>query len=159
NEQTKSALGRKLLLSYDQEKLSSSRIIRLCSVGYPITQRVLRTCVKTFCKLHNIPVANEDVKSGRDWLRGFLKLHNHISRRKAQNLNPARAQKLNKTVVTEYFNKLKKIMQDNDIMNQPERILNIDEEVPQVLTKRGTKLVHLVAPEHSKNVTVASCAN
>lgn len=88
--------------------------------GIPNTQRVLRRCVKTFCDRNNISVSGEDLKVGRDWLRGFMKRHRNISRRKAQNLNPARAQKLNKTVVSDYFAKLRKVMEDNDIMNKPE---------------------------------------
>lgn len=39
--ETKSALGRKPLLNPDQEKILASRIIRLCNVGYPLTQRIL----------------------------------------------------------------------------------------------------------------------
>ncbi|CAH2103913.1 unnamed protein product [Euphydryas editha] len=52
----------------------------------------------------------------------------NISRRTAQNLNPIRAQKLNIAVVADYFAKLKKAFEDNDIMNKPERIFNIDEK-------------------------------
>ncbi|KAK9892680.1 hypothetical protein WA026_021533 [Henosepilachna vigintioctopunctata] len=96
--ETKSTLGRKPLLDPEQEKILASRVIRLCNVGYPLKQRVLRRCVKTFCDRNNISVSGGDLMVGRDWLRGFLKRHRNISRRKAQNLNPARAQKLNKAV-------------------------------------------------------------
>ncbi|CAH4026755.1 unnamed protein product [Pieris brassicae] len=97
-------------------------------------------------------IANEDVMIRRDWLGGFLKRHSNNSRRKAQ-MNQTRAQKLNKTVVTDYFNKLKKIMQDNDVMNKPKRIFNIDEKGCRLTTKR----VYLAAPDHGENVTVVSC--
>ncbi|VEN46250.1 unnamed protein product [Callosobruchus maculatus] len=165
--ETKSTLGRKPLLNSEQEKILASRIIRLCNVGYPLTQRALRRCVKTFCDRNNISASDGDSMVGRDWLRGFLKRHRNISKRKAQHLNPARAQKLNKTVVSDYFAKLKKILEDNDIMNKPERIFNIDEKgcqltlhkSPEVLAERGSKRVHLVASEHGENVTIVSCGN
>lgn len=89
---------------------------------------------------------------GRDWLRGFLKRHKNISQRKAQNLNPAKAQKLNKAVVLDYFNKLKKLMIDNNLFNKPESIFNVDEKgfqlklhkTPQVLAQRGVNGVNRV---------------
>ncbi|KAL0868255.1 hypothetical protein ABMA27_007786 [Loxostege sticticalis] len=87
----KSCLGRKPLLSTEQEKELKNRIIRLCNVGYPLTTRVLRSCVRTFCDLINIASVNKGQMIGRDWLRGFLKRHKDASRSKAQNLNPARA--------------------------------------------------------------------
>ncbi|XP_013200639.2 uncharacterized protein LOC106143167 [Amyelois transitella] len=164
---TKSTLGRKPLLNEAQERDLASRIIRLCHVGYPLTQRVLRTCVKTFCIQNNVSVSSRGLMVGRDWLRGFLNRHKNISRRKSQNLNPARAAKLNKVVVADYFAKLKKTMEENDVLNKPERIFNVDEKgcqlnlhkAPQVLAERGTKRVHLVAPEHGENVTVVSCGS
>jgi len=167
NKERKSSLGRKPLLTNEQENLLESRIIRLSNVGYPLTQRVLRSCVKKFCDAHNITAKSQSTIIGRDWLRGFLKRHKNISIRKAQNLNPARAQKLNKAVVSDYFAKLKNIMEDNDILNKPERIFNIDEKgcqlklhkTPQVLAERGSKRVHFVASEHGENVTIVSCGN
>lgn len=103
----------------------------------------------------------------RDWLRGLLKRNKNISRRKAQNSNPARAQKLNKFVVEDYFKKLKKVLDENELLNKPEKIYNIDEKgcqlklhkMPQVLAERGAKRIHLEAPEHAENVTVVSCGN
>ncbi|CAG4937489.1 unnamed protein product [Parnassius apollo] len=104
---------------------------------------------------------------GRDWLRGFLRRHPNISKRKAQNLNPARAQMLNKAVVSDYFAKLKDLMKKYELMKKPERIYNSDEKgcqlnlhkTPQVLAERGTKRVHIVAAEHGESVTVVSCGN
>lgn len=116
NRERKSSLGRKPLLDSDQEQQLSSRIIRLSNVGYPLTPRVLRTCVKRYCDANNIGVNTQSQMIGRDWLRGFMKRHRNIRRRKAQNLNPARAQKVNKFVVSDYFSKLKKIMDENDFL-------------------------------------------
>lgn len=81
--ENKSTLGRKPLLNPEQEKILASRVIRLCNVGYPLTQRVLRKCVKTFCDRNNILASGGNLMVGRDWLRGFMKRHKNISRRKA----------------------------------------------------------------------------
>ncbi|KAI4456846.1 mediator of rna polymerase ii transcription subunit 1 [Holotrichia oblita] len=92
----------------------------------------------------------------------FYRRHPEVARRKSQMLNPARAQKLNRPIVTEYFGKLRQILMDLNIMNQPQRIYNIDEKgcrltlhhQQQVLSRKGAKRVHLIAPEHSESATV-----
>ena len=42
----------------------------------------------------------------RAWVEGFLHRHPMIASRKAQNLNPGRAQKWNRFIVNDYFAKL-----------------------------------------------------
>ncbi|XP_072378057.1 uncharacterized protein [Diabrotica undecimpunctata] len=106
-------------------------------------------------------------KAGRKWLRLFLGRHPEVTRRKTQNLNPARASKLNKVIVTDYFEKLKVLMEELDVAGKPQNIYNIDEigcrltlhHQQEVFAKKGTKRVHIVAPDHAKNVTIVSCAN
>jgi hypothetical protein len=66
--------------------------------------------VFTYCEKNNIP--NPFVKgkgmAGCAWVEGFFFLHLNpmIAARKAENLNPGRAQKLNHFFVTDYFAKL-----------------------------------------------------
>jgi hypothetical protein len=55
NRQSKSKLRRKTVLSPQQEKELSKRIIRLAQTGCPITLKVLRMCVFTHCEKNNIP--------------------------------------------------------------------------------------------------------
>ncbi|KAI4464238.1 hypothetical protein MML48_3g00009674 [Holotrichia oblita] len=103
----------------------------------------------------------------RSWIIGFLQRHQEISVRQAQSMNPARAQKLNKFIIKDYFEKLKTVLQELDLMDEPERIYNVDEKgcrltlhhQQTVLAKKGAKLVHLVAPEHGENVSIVACAN
>ncbi|KAK9679583.1 hypothetical protein QE152_g39876 [Popillia japonica] len=105
--------------------------------------------------------------AGRSWIIGFLQRHQEISVRKAQSMNPARAQKLNKFVIKYYFDKLKTVLQELDLMDKPESIFNIDEKgcrltlhhQQAVLAKKGTKRMHLVAPEHGENVSIVAYAN
>lgn len=45
----KSPMGRKTIISLEQEEELCKRIIRLSEVGYPLTAKVLRRCVYNFC--------------------------------------------------------------------------------------------------------------
>jgi len=90
-----------------------------------------------------------------------------VAQRKAQSMNPARAQKLNMFIVNDYFSKLERVQTDLQLFDKPERIFNMDEKGCQlslyhqrrVLAKKGSKRVHLVAPEHGENVTIVACGS
>lgn len=169
NQTSKARMGRKPVLTTDQERELSARIIRLAEVGYPLTSRTLRRCVFNFCTENGIQnkFSTMSKMAGRYWLHGFLTRNPSIRQRKAQSMNPARAQKLNRFIVNDYFAKLREVLLELDLMDSPEKIFNVDEKgcrlslhhQQSVLAKKGAKRVHLVAPEHGENVTIVSCGN
>ncbi|CAH0717720.1 unnamed protein product, partial [Brenthis ino] len=105
--------------------------------------------------------------AGRKWLKMFLARNPSISKRKPQLMNPARAQKMNKPIVKNHFEEVKKLYEELDIIAHPERLYNMDEKGCRitvqkrtvVLAEKGNTRVHLVAPEHAENVTIAMCVN
>lgn len=109
---TERKLGRKKFLTADQENELENRIIRLSEVGVPLTPKQLRRCVYNFTKANSIENKFNVQKemAGKDWFQRFLKRHPALSKRKAQSMNPARAQKLNPVIVKDYFTKLGNIM-------------------------------------------------
>lgn len=162
-------LGRSSILTQEQERDLVNRIIRLAEVGYPYTKRSVRRQVYRFVELNNIKHKfnkNEEM-AGRGWTKLFLKRNPQLANRKAQNMNPARAQKLNPIIVNDYFTKLGNTLDNLGFKNQPERIFNMDEKgcrltihhQQTVLAKKGDKRLHLVAPEHGENVTVVGCVS
>ena len=162
-------LGRSAVLTKEQEDQFSQRIIRLCEIGLPLTPILVRRSVFKFCVDNNIthpfPVAKE--VAGKDWLYAFMKRNPQLSKRKAQLMNPGRAQKLNKYIVNDYFQKLSDIYQEMDIHQNPQNLFNMDEKgcrltihhQQQVIGQKGTKRIHMVAHEHAENVTIAGCCN
>ncbi|KAK9681396.1 hypothetical protein QE152_g38342 [Popillia japonica] len=82
------------------------------------------------------PCSNKLGTAGRKWLQLFMRRYPDISKRKSQNLNPARAQKRH-----EKGNRL------------------CLHKVPVALARKGSKPVHNIASEHGQNVTVLSCGN
>lgn len=161
--------GRPPVLTEAQEIELVSRVVRLADVGFPVTPKVLRRCVYIFCEKNNIKQRFNEIKgcAGRKWLKGFLQRHPDIARRKSQHLNEARAQKLNKFIVNDYFKTLREVMGKLDIIDKPERIYNVDEKgcrlslhrQPYVLAKTGSKRVHYRGKEHGENVTIVACGN
>ncbi|XP_045771781.1 uncharacterized protein LOC123871831 [Maniola jurtina] len=162
-------LGRSAILTTEQEAGLVRRIIRLADVGVPLTSKMLRVQAFSFCKIKKIPNTFNDDKNvaGKKWLRLFLKRHPELARRKAQMMNPARAQKLNKVIVSDHFSKYKSVLDRLGIEHKPESIYNIDEKncrislhhQQEVLTAKGRKRVHQIANEHAESVTVVGCGN
>lgn len=166
---TERKLGRKKLLTADQENELENRIIRLSEVGVPLTPKQLRRCVYNFTKANSIENKFNVQKemAGKDWFQRFLKRHPALSKRKAQSMNPARAQKLNPVIVKDYFTKLGNIMDKLQVRHSPHRIYNLDEKGCRltlhhsqlVLAQKGARRVHLVAHEHAENATIVACVN
>lgn len=165
----KKKLGSKSVLTPKQEKELCGRIFRLGEIGMPLTDKVLRRTVFTFAEQNNLShrFNTDSQMAGRKWMKLFFRRHPDVAKRKAQSLNPARAQKVNRYIVADYFSKLKDVLLQRNLMNEPQRIYNIDEKgcrltihhQQQVLARKGVKRVHLVAPEHAENVTIVACGN
>jgi hypothetical protein len=66
--------------------------------------------------------------AGRAWEEGFVRRDPMTASRKAQNLNPGRAQKLNRYIVNGYFAKRSITMEEPGVMNKPECIYNVNEK-------------------------------
>ncbi|XP_074032075.1 uncharacterized protein [Leptinotarsa decemlineata] len=165
----KKTLGRKPLLNEEQEAELVSRIVRFAAIGLPVTPDILRRLVFKFCETNaiNHPFNQQAKVAGKDWFRAFMKRHPEISRRKAQFMNPARAQKLNKFIVDDHFQRLNEVYDKLDLKTRPEKIYNMDEKgcrltihhQQTVLAQKGAKRVHLQSSEHAESVTIAGCVN
>lgn len=160
-------VGRKTVLTAEQENDLCERIFRLADVGYPITHKMLRMNVFKFCEENSIPNNFKGGMAGRIWFERFLKRNPRVVQRKAQRMNPARAQKLNKFIVNDHFKKLKGLLLDNNFQDSPAKIFNMDEKGcrlqlhkdPRVLAKKGADRLHMVANEHGENATIVACGN
>ncbi|KAJ8887683.1 hypothetical protein PR048_013901 [Dryococelus australis] len=94
-----------------------------------------------------------NLKSGsKAWLKAFMKRNPVVSKRKAQFMNPARAQDLNIFIVADHFAKMSEIYDDLDLKIHPERIYSMDE-------KEKGKSVNLQSSEHAEIVTIVGCVN
>ena len=165
----KRKLGRRSILSEQQEQALVTRTLRLADMGVPITPKSLRRIVFRFCGDNGIPhkFSNEKEMAGYDWYKSFLRRNKNLSQRKAQNLNPARAQKLNPAIAKDHFTKLESILDELGIKQSPERIFNIDEKGCRltlhhnqaVLAEKGSRRVHLISNEHAENCTVVACVS
>lgn len=162
-------LGRPSIFTARQEEDLVQRITRFCEIGMPLTSTMVRYQAYRYCERFNIANNFNNTKelAGKDWFKLFMGRHPELSKRRAQSMNPARAQKLNRFIVADHFASLGKVMDQMNLKNKPQLIYNMDEKgcrltihhQQTVLALKGTKRVHLIAPEHAENVTVVGCGN
>jgi hypothetical protein len=61
------------------------------------------------------------------WLTRFLNRHPELKTKKPKSLSILRAKAVTKESLTSYYDELEKILTDNNLLDKPERIFNIDE--------------------------------
>ncbi|XP_055918347.1 uncharacterized protein LOC129950431 [Eupeodes corollae] len=116
----------------------------------PITPKMLRYQAAVFSSSNNIPksLSTSENGAGRKWLRLFMKRHPEISVRKAQMMNPARAQKLNRHIVSDHLKKVRTLMQRISLHHQQ-----------NLLAQKGSKRIHQISNKHAENVTIVGCVS
>ncbi|KAF9423971.1 hypothetical protein HW555_000680 [Spodoptera exigua] len=152
-------MGRKPILTEAQENDLCGRIKRFAKIGIPLTPKFIRKQAFMFCERFDIKNNFNSTKriAGADWLRHETQ-RSTITKRKPQILNPARAQKLNKAIVREHFqNIFFNILKDYTTWMR--RVAELQSTTAHGTCGEGSKRVHLIAPEHAENVTIAMCVN
>ncbi|XP_030752807.1 uncharacterized protein LOC115879903 [Sitophilus oryzae] len=163
------SIGKTTILTKQLEGDLSQQIKRFAKLGIPLTPKFIRKQAFLFCERFKIKHSfNMSTRmAGRKWLKMFLIRNPSISKINPQLINLAGAQKNNKPIVKHYFEEVKKLYEELDIIAHPERLYNMDEKGCRitvhkqnvVLAEKGSTRVHLDAPEHAENVTIAMCVN
>lgn len=166
---TTKMIGKTTVLTKQLEEDLAERIKRFANLGIPLTPKFIRKQAFLFCERFKIKHSfNPSTKmAGRKWLKMFLRRNPSISKGNPQIMNPTRAQKMNKLIVKQHFEEVKKLYQELDIIAHPERLYNMDEKGCRitvhkqniVLAGKGNIRLRLVAPDHAENVTIAKCVN
>lgn len=137
--------------------------------GFPLTRDCVRRLAYDFAMQLGLKhkFNNEKGKAGYDWLQLFLSRHPDLSVRKSEGVSLARIQGMNRDEIKEYFNLLSTLMEENDLVNKPGSIFNMDESGLQlnsrpgiVVAEKGSKTVPVVtSSEKGETITVLACCN
>ena len=164
-----SSMGGASFLGEDAEKKLCNHIQKLQASGFAPTSKNLRVMAYNLAQSMGLRNRfNEDKKiAGADWLKLFLKRNPTLSIRKAEGVSMSRAEGMNKEEVLKYFELLTKILTENELLDKPLNIFNMDEtglqlnNVPgKVVALKGSKDVHVVtSQERGETITVVACCN
>jgi len=158
------AHGKKAHLSKDQERDLVSVIKKHATSGTPLYRKNIFNMVTKFCNVNGIPVSKP---IGRGWWKGFQHRNPEIIMKVARPLSFARATASNKETLQQFFNVLEITLKENNLLNKPHQIFNVDETglstVPNYFRKavgiNGIKSINLVAAEKGSTTTAVICCN
>lgn len=161
--------GPKTIFNEYEEKELVSLLLSASRKGFPLTPTDVRHAAFEYAEMcgydNNF---NEDMKlAGRQWLRNFLKRNPSLSIKKPEALSMSRAMGLNRQTVGEFFNLLQRTLEENNLMERPEMIFNMDEsglplntKVSRVISEKGNRdVVAITNKERGENVTVVACCS
>ena len=159
-------MGRSSVFGTDAENKLAQHLLDLESRGFGLTPLELRQLAYKYATSNDIPNNfNEEAQmAGYDWLQGFLKRHQELSLRKPEALSMGRASGMNKLKVGRYFDLLQDTLNQNDLMNKPDFIYNVDEtgitevhKPPKVIAGKGKRNVYSVTSGEKGTTTTAVC--
>ena len=105
-------------------------------------------------------------KLSNGWYYCFMSRQNHLVLRKGDPIADIRMNCLTKKIKNDYYEKLKKTMEENKLMNNPSQIYNVhetsmllDHHPPKVVAVKGQKKVCSRMSGNKSQVTVIACVS
>lgn len=153
-------------LSHKEEEELATCLKLLSRWGFGLTRKETLEVVGEFITATGKESPFVDGIPGEDWLESFMKRHPELSTRLPEQLKSVRAKTAaNKDTVSNWFKFLKETLVDNDLLDKPERIYNVDESgFPldpkrlKVISQKGIPhLFRVIGGSGRENITVQGC--
>ena len=100
------------------------------------------------------------------WFRRFMERQPYLRLHKGDATANVRMNYVNEETMTEYFDLLKSVLMENELMESPNHIYNVDEtgmplerRPPKVVTKKGRKKVRCRTSGNKSQITVIGCVS
>ncbi|CAH1995203.1 unnamed protein product [Acanthoscelides obtectus] len=162
-------LGPEGVLGQSNERRKVTHIKKLCQAGFAPGRITVRKMAFHFAEKLNIKhtFLKETGKAGIQWLRSFIERNPDLSIRQSEGLSLARALGMNRLEVANFFKLLKHVLLENNLIDRPSNIFDMDEAGIQPINKpskvvapKGANDVQiLTSRERGENVTVIGCCN
>lgn len=136
-------------------------LLRCASVGYPRTRKDVVAIVQRVCNSKGL-----DIQVTHGWWESYYKRHPDLRLRTVSSVTISRAKASDPEVISTYFDMLEKCLLENNLMNKPAQIFNIDETGMPLDAKhctgiclKGTKNAYSVTSSDRSQITVVACVN
>lgn len=159
-------------LTTSEENELSEFLVTTCSADYGKNKAEVKMIAENACRSRKEEEEEcRILKSDRitdGWFESFMRRNPcpGLSLRKGDPTANVRMDCLNETSLNNYFDLLKSVLTDNNLMNSPGQIYNVDEtgmplnhRPPNVVAKRGQKKVRTRTTGDKSQVTVVGCVS
>ena len=142
NENTMGKMGPPTILIEEEESMIVTWIIEKARIGYPMHPKLVKSAIQNVLKKAPRPNPFTNNLPGEKWFRLFLKRHPIVSMKNHEVISKSRAA-VTEEVIRNWFADLKKYLEEEkagDILNDPKRVINLDETGVQLCPKSGKLL-------------------
>ncbi|CAF4170131.1 unnamed protein product, partial [Rotaria sordida] len=116
--------GRPTLLSNEHEKYFVELLKNLENIGFRLTKPIVLQLSSDYVQRVN----GKDIEVGRKWLKNFLQRWQHeLKVVKEEKMESARRNGFTENIRSGWFENLKQILQNNNLITRPHAIFNCDE--------------------------------
>lgn len=167
NGQSEHTIGRKTIISIEDEVELKEMIIVLGKRGFPLRMGDIKQLAYQFATKKGIRgFSTVQEKAGYKWLWDFLRRNRNLRIRKPEALSANRAAGFNPTVVNTWFKKYQDTIERLGLENVPDHIWNCDETGLQdhflstrVVAEAGLPCFEITAGEKGETSTCLSSIN
>jgi hypothetical protein len=152
------------LFNDEEEKLLVDHIIHMANIGYGYTISSIQYMAADYARSLGKSVKAREGLS-QNWFYAFLGRWEQLKVVAPQKLGMARAKAASKENIGNYFQELEKVLIENNLLNAPERIFNVDESglstehsPPKIVCDKDTVAQAITSPR-TKNITIIGAAN
>ena len=156
--------GPKPLLSKAEETELSNFLLDVAKAGYGKSRKQVKNLAEAVARDKGRLTTTKKLTDG--WFRRFMARQPHLSMRKGDPTANVRMDCLIKETMDEYFQLLKDTLIENDLMDFPNQIYNVDEtgmpldhHAPKIVAGRGHKKVRYRTSGNKSQVTVIGCVS
>ena len=153
--------GREKYLTDEEEEDLATFIENCASVGYAKTRKQILALVERIMSAQGIQVHVSD-----GWWVSFLKRHPLLTLRNPSSVSTTRALASDPSVLEVYFDLLEEALQENDLMDKPGQIYNMDEtglpldpKPPRTVHLKGSKRALACTSGGKSQITAVGCVN
>lgn len=151
-------------LSPQEEKEFANFLEETAKTGYGRSRKQIKEIAEHVAHDKSLLEPQKSVSDG--WYHGFMKRQPHLSLRKGDAIANVRMECLDKDAMTEYFELLKTTLIQNNLLNKPSHIYNVDESgipldhrPPRIVTTKGQKKVRCRTTGNKSQITVIACVS
>lgn len=141
-------------------------LVTRANMGIPCDKHELKELVGEYVKFTGMKTPFKDDTPGEDWYLGFMKRHPTLSLKKPEHLQKLRQDARNPFVVYDFYDKLQKVMEDNNLTNKPQYVFNADESGfhhdpsrMHALGVKGKALSRVSGGSGRESTTVLACVS
>ena len=151
-------------LSHQEENDFSKFIEETAKAGYGRSRKQIKKIAEDVAHDKGLLDKKKSISDG--WYHGFMKRQSHLSLWKGDPIANVRMECLEKEAMTEYFQLLKTTLTENNLLNKPSHIYNVDDtgmpldhKPPKVVATKGQKKVRCRISGNKAQVTVIACVS